>query len=81
MLYTRLYTDELPVIKPNTLYIITNDGTIYMQGFGVICKYESGDIAEKAMETPHIVERFAKELLKMNNYENDFDRFRSKYRK
>lgn len=81
MLYTRLYTDELPVIKPSTLYIITNDGTIYMQGFGVICKYESGDIAEKAMETPHIVELFAKELLKMSNHENDFERFRAKYRK
>lgn len=72
MLYTRVNSNELPFIKPETLYIITPDGTVYLQGYGVIAKYNNGDEAEIAFNDPETFNKCLTVAANLRIYNEDF---------
>lgn len=68
-LYAILDTNEMPSIKPEAPYLILSDGTIILQGFGIIAKMKNVEEAEDFCKNSksfikwdnHITEKLAME--------------------
>jgi hypothetical protein len=51
MRYTKLDSNDMPLIKPDTPYLIFLDGSVILQGFGVVAKFDNQDQAEEFCKT------------------------------
>lgn len=75
MRYTRLESCEIPQIKPTTPYLILLDGTIILQGFGVIHKCSDADEAEIFFKTSKSFDTWNRKLTSSEEISDKFEKF------